>query len=293
MRRPTRVAAEGLGHPEGPDILPDGRVVFVATYSSDIKVYEEGKGVSQYAYCGGGTNACLVGSDSALYVTQNGGTAGPWKAADQVAPSIQKVLPNGQVEFLATEVDGVKLQAPNDLAFGKDGRLYFTDPGEWDLGTRPDPGRIFVLNTDGTGELLVEFEPTYPNGIAVEADGNIVWVESYNRTVRRRHADGSLEVIATLPEGHTPDGFKIDRDGNLWITTFTGGVIDIVSPQGEYIDALEAPHVPLNCVFQGNTLWVTDFGPVEGATAAAPMDGRLLAIDVETEGMEVFRGSIG
>lgn len=293
MHRPIRVVAEGLGHPEGPDILPDGRVVFVETYTSDVKVYEEGKGVSQYAYCGGGTNACLLGSDGAVYVTQNGGTVGPWKAKDQVAPSIQKILPDGRVEVLATEVDGVRLQAPNDLAFGKDGRLYFTDPGEWDPENRPDPSRIFALNSDATGELVAEFEAAYPNGIVVEPNGNVVWVESYNRTVRRRHADGSLEVVITLPEGHIPDGFKIDCDGNFWITTFLGGVLDIVSPDGEYLDALDAPHVPLNCVFQGTTLWVTDFGPVGAVTAAAPMDGRLLAIDVETEGMEVFRGSIG
>ena len=26
------VLVEGLGHPEGPDVLPDGRVVYVETY---------------------------------------------------------------------------------------------------------------------------------------------------------------------------------------------------------------------------------------------------------------------
>ena len=73
-------------------MLPDGRVVFVETYTSDVKVWEEGKGISVYGYCGGGTNACIVGSDGDVYVTQNGGTVGAWKAArsgDAVDPADQ------------------------------------------------------------------------------------------------------------------------------------------------------------------------------------------------------------
>ena len=36
MRRPIDTLASGLGHPEGPDILPDGRIVMVETYTSKI-----------------------------------------------------------------------------------------------------------------------------------------------------------------------------------------------------------------------------------------------------------------
>ena len=34
-------------------------------------------------------------------------------------------------ETVVTEVDGIALQAPNDLTFGPDGRLYFTDPADY------------------------------------------------------------------------------------------------------------------------------------------------------------------
>ena len=63
MTGSIEIVAEGLGHPEGPDVLPDGRVVFANTYKSEASVWEEGKGVSTYAFTGGGPNACMLGSD--------------------------------------------------------------------------------------------------------------------------------------------------------------------------------------------------------------------------------------
>ena len=182
----TTRLADGLGWPEGPALLPDGRVIFVETYRSRISVWAPGREVESFAAVGGGPNAVIVGGDGALYVTQNGGVVGPWRAAEQRPPSIQRVSPEGKVEVLATRIDGHALRAPNDLAFGPDGSLYFTDPGgPYDPVNRPDGGAIYRLRPDGSGELLVELPPVYPNGIAVEADGSVVWVESYTRAVKR------------------------------------------------------------------------------------------------------------
>ena len=126
----------------------------------------------------------------------------------------------------------------------------------------------------------------------VSSDGSVVWVESYTRAVRRLHADGSIEQLCTLPEGHIPDGFKLDAEGNYWITVFMGGGLDIISPEGAYLDFLECPYVPLNCCFDGTDLWVTDFGEVSEVTSEAPMVGRLLRVRLGVEGMAPFRGSI-
>ncbi len=292
MKRKIEVMAENLGHPEGPDMLEDGRVVFVNTYTSDVLVWEQGSGVSQYAYCGGGTNACVVGDDGSVYVTQNGGTVGAWKAKDQVPASIQKISPDLSVEEIVTEIEGVKLNAPNDLAFGPNGSLYFTDSGEWDAANKPDPSYIFELLPDGTGRVLEELEPVYTNGVAVDPDGSVVWVESYTLNVRRRRPDGKIEHVCTLPQGHTPDGFKLDAEGNYWITVFMGGGLDVIAPDGSYLDFLECPFVPLNCCFDGGNLWVTDFGDISEVTAEAPMVGRLLRVELGVEGMRPFRGRI-
>ena len=275
MRFPVETLADGLGHPEGPDVLPDGRIVMVETYASRIAAWSAERGVHTYADCGGGPNACMLGTDG-LYITQNGGTVGRWRAERMTIPSIQKATPDGRVEIAVSEVDGIPLQAPNDLSFGPDGRLYFTDPADY-LPDDRKPGRVFVVGPDGTGELLEELPDAYPNGIVVEPDGSVVWVESYERRVYRRRPGGRSELIHQLPEGHVPDGLKIAANGDLWITTFMSGGVDIIAPDGTPIDFLETGGVPLNCVFAGTDLLITDFGGSQGGPADSADDGPALA----------------
>jgi len=291
MHKSIETLAAGLGHPEGPDVLPDGRIVMVETYRSKITVWSAEGGVSDYAICGGGPNACMLGADTAVYITQNGGTVGAWKADVMSVPSIQKAWPDGRVEVVASEVGGLALRAPNDLTFAPDGRLYFTDPGDY-YPDKPSVGRLFVLNPDGTGELVEEVGPAYPNGIVADGDGSLVWVESYRRGVYRKRPGQQSELIRVLPDGHIPDGLKIDSSGNLWITAFTAGGVDILTPDGSSIDFLETGGVPLNCVFLDDSLVITDFGDVTAATADAPLEGRLWRVAVGIRGMPLFRGAI-
>lgn len=291
MKKPVEVVSEGLGHPEGPCLLPDGRVVFANTYASEVGVWDPDAGTSTYAYTGGGPNACVLGSDGYVYLTQCP-TVGAWVAPDYRPPSIQRAAPDGSVEIVATEADGVPFNAPNDLTFGPDGRLYFTDSGDWDIERRPHRGTINVIESDGTAHVLEELEPVYPNGIVAEPDGSIVWVESYTRNVIRRRPDGSKDVIHTLADGHIPDGLKVSADGRLWITTFSSGGIDILAPDGAYEDFLETGGVPLNCVFDGPTMYVCDFGTTETGSTEVPMFGRLLKLDLGVEGMPLFTGAI-
>ncbi len=291
MRRPIDTLAEGLGHPEGPDVLPDGRIVMVETYTSKLVAWSAERGLHDYAMCGGGPNACMLGSDGAVYITQNGGTVGAWRAEVKGRPSIQRAWPDGRVEEVAAEVDGIPLQAPNDLTFAPDGRLYFTDPADY-LPDARRPGRLFALNPDGTGELLEEIPDAYPNGIVAEPGGSIVWVESYERGVYRMHQGQPSERIAQLPDGHIPDGLKIASNGDLWITAFMAGGVDILAPDGTIKDFLETGGVPLNCIFHRGALYITDFGDVTEVTDAAPMGGRLWKVDVDVEGMPLFRGAI-
>jgi len=272
-------------------MMPDGRVVLANTYRSEISVWDAKAGTSTYAFTGGSPNACMLGTDGNVYIT-NCPNVGKWEPDDKRPASIQRATPNGKVEIVATEADGVKFDGPNDLTFGPDGRLYFTDSGDWDPATKPHKGRIIVIEKNGTARILEELDHTYPNGIVAEPDGSIVWVESYTLRMIRRRPNGSKNVIYHFPENHIPDGFKIDAHGNFWVTTVTSGGIDIVSKDGEAKDFLDLKAVPLNCAFGGTSLYVADFG-VFDTSGPASMGGRLLKVDVGVAGMPHFKGAIG
>lgn len=291
MRKPITVLAEGIGQPEGPCILPDGRVVFTNTFRSEIVSWHPKRGVERYAYTGGAPNACLLGSNGDIYVA-NCPTAARWTAPDHRPGCIQRATTEGKVEIIAHTADGIPLDGANDLCFGPDGRIYFTDSGDYAPESRHHPGRICVLDRDGTAHILEELDRTYPNGIVVEPDGAVVWVESYTRRMIRRRPNGSKAVLHVFPESHIPDGFKIAADGSFWVTTVSSGGIDIVSKDGAALDFLQLDAVPLNCIFDHTALYVADLGHAEPEDPA-PMTGRLLRVEVGVRGMPLFTGAIG
>src|SRR5262245_25838802 len=215
----AEVVATGLGWPEGPTVLPDGRVVIVESYRSQLTAITVDGTVQRFAYVAGAPNACVLGSDGMMYVCQNGGTTGPWRAAEMTTPSIQRVAEGAAPEILLTEVASIRLNGPNDLAFTADGRLIFSDPGTYNP-ANPDPSYIFAVNPDGSSYLAVGFDkPTFPNGVAIEADGSIVWGESYTGRVKRQRPDGLIEDLGRLPGANPiPDGLKVGADGRLYVT---------------------------------------------------------------------------
>ena len=157
------IIATGLGFPEGPVWMDQG------LYAVDIEAgwvvrWTAERGVERIAETGGGPNGATLGRDGALYVTQNGGV----RSASRRTPGIERVTLDGEVATVTTEVAGVTLDAPNDLAFGPDGRLYFTDPrGAPDPHLNREPGRLFAWDVAaGVGELVLELGAVFPNGMA-------------------------------------------------------------------------------------------------------------------------------
>ena len=291
MKRPVTTLVEGLGHPEGPDVLPDGRIVMVETYTGKLVAWSSELGLHDYALCGGGPNACVLGSDGAVYLTQNGGTAGAWKAAVMSAPSIQRAWPDGRCETVAD--DGGRAESPGTQRphvrtrrpslFHRSGRLRPRQPGAG-TGLRNRPRRH---RRAARGPARVISQRHRRRGR---------WLDRVGRLLRSRRLSpgrrGRSELLCRLPDGHIPDGLKVDVDGNLWITAYSGGGVDIVRPDGTIIDFLETSGCPLNCVFHDGALFLTDLGDVGGVSDAAFMGGRLQRVDVGVEGMPLFRGAI-
>jgi gluconolactonase len=251
------IVAEGLHFPEGPVWL-DGKVQFVEIAGgtiAEVDTTAPGGAVTRWATTGGGPNGATRAADGTLWVTQNGGMS----RRNRVTPGIQRVRPDGEVTMVVTEIDGLVLEGPNDLAFGPDGRLWFTDPrGASDPAVNDKPGRLFVFDTEtGAGELVIELGPVFPNGLGFLADGTLVWDESFTRRLVAL-VDGRQEVLVELPERHFPDGFCVGADGTLYVASTFGHCVSVVV-DGKLVDRLMCGDgMPTNCCFGGTDLYVTE-----------------------------------
>jgi gluconolactonase len=256
------VQATGLGFPEGPLLLPDGRLAFVEEYNGCVSVIEDGR-VRVMAHVGGNPNGLALGADGRIYVTRGRGVVGSWHLDPPDAPAIVAVDPaNGAWEVVTTTASGRPLRAPNDLCFGPDGMLYFTDPDDFD----PDGGlRGWICRTGPAGtELLYELGNTFPNGLAFSPAGRFVWMESHTKRVVGVTSDGKPETLAQLAPETTPDGCAYAADGRLVVATlFTGG-LDVIewTSEGTTIERISWTEgaVNTNCCFEGSSIWVTDVG---------------------------------
>jgi len=245
---------DGLDFPEGPVWL-DGELWFTEIMGGHLSRWTPDGGVERIGATGGGPNGATAGRDGWIYVTQNGGMG----RGSRTTPGIQRVKPDGTVEVVATSIAGNTLEGPNDLAFGDDGRLWFTDPrGDSDQSRNSNPGRLFALDVvSGDGELVAELEPVFPNGIGFLADGTLVWTESFTRRVMKM-VDGTPTPIIELPDRHWPDGFCVGADGRLYVASTYAHCVSVIE-DGQIVDKLMCGDGMItNCCFGGTDLYVTE-----------------------------------
>ena len=252
----STLLASGLGFPEGPTVLGDGRIVLCDGNTGELLVYAGGA-ISQFANTGGSPWGTYLGTDGKLYVNQGGDV--PGSGDFSAVPGIQRVSMDGSVEFLFSEVGGYTLAAPNQSAFAPDGRLWITDSGT-ELDDRvevPSPGRIFVVSdVSGAGEMILERPGSYPNGIAFDADGRFYWSESKAHRVCRLE-NGEAVTFCQLPDSHVPDGMAFAADGRLFVANTTFDGVTVLSPDGAVLSEIDLGEHCTNVDFAGSTMYVT------------------------------------
>lgn len=270
------MVVDGLGFAEGPMTCPDGTLVVTSVDRGVVyRVAPEAQRATVLARTGGGPNAATPAAGGAVAVTQNGGfdfSAMPEfpdpPPVRRTTPGIQLVGLDGSVTYAASE----GFQSPNDLAAGRDGTLFFTDPPRYP----PTPGatgRVWRIGPDGIPvEVAGGFR--FCNGIAVDADGSLVVVD-WRGLVRigpggpggpggegEAGRDAEREtIVADLGEGGA-DGLCIDADGRLYVAATTAHGVRVVE-DGREVDflALAGPGMTTNCCFggpDGTTLFATD-----------------------------------
>lgn len=274
-----RVVATGVGFCEGPVWTQDGRLLFTSIDGG--RLYELGsKGLSVWAETGGGPNGLTEGRGGIFYVTQNGGFFAMGESSpDRAEPGIQRVE-GDRVTYLARGLD-----APNDLCFGPDGRLYFTDPRGPAVPDNDRPGRVCALAEGGEPQLLTE-GPAFANGIAFGPDPADLYVaETFRqRVLLYRVRDGILgeptEFCRTDPG--FPDGMCFDEEGRLYVAATLAHEVQVFDRQGSRTESLPCGEdsMPTNCCFggaEGKTLFVTE-----------SRGGQILAFDLTVPGLPLF-----
>ena len=275
------VLATGLAFPEGPVWLGPRRVAFTQIRGQCLSLWD-GSAVTTIARTGGGANGATLGPDGALYISNNGGLSlgheGKWEAPDAIPGRIQRVTLAGAVSDVATELPGTPPNRPNDLCFGPDGLLYYTDPHNWEDLQNLGVGRVARTTLDGRVELLADV-PFFPNGIAFGPDDRLYVAQSMTQTVlvMDPRPGATPAEWAKLPAGF-PDGFCFDRTGRLYCAGSLGDVLVVFEPDGAVDRVIEMGQgtEPTNCCLGDGVLYVTLSGT--GELVSLPIDAEPLPL---------------
>lgn len=282
---------------EGPVWCPDGSLVVTTISPGRLLRIDPASGrASEVAGVMGGANSAHLASDGGFVVTNNGGIdftvfavhlgLDPAKIPYRPGPAcLQRVDARGAVTVLASE----GLQAPNDLAVGSDGTVYFTDPPPHG-GTRHQgskQGRFWSWHpARGLRCIARGFE--YCNGVARSPDRRLLIVEARGLQWIDPESGAHEWWVEQLPGSSPGDGFAFDEGGRLYVACPMDHCIRILDPTGKPLDQIElGPNaLPTNCCFGGadrRTLFTTELAP-----------GRVCAIEgLPTPGLPLTPWPIG
>jgi gluconolactonase len=178
-----------------------------------------------------------------------------------------RISPKGKVTVLMRDLNGHKLNGPNDLWIHPQGRIYFTDPyyqrGYWERKS-PDTAlggeKIYYLPAGKAQPVLANDQIKKPNGIVGTPDGKLLYVADIgDRKVLRYNinADGSLSNRMVFAENLT-DGMTLDEQGNLYLA---GNGVTVFNKEGKKIQQISIPsRWTANVCFGGkdrNLLFIT------------------------------------
>jgi gluconolactonase len=198
---------------------------------------------------------------------------------------LESLDPGAPITILADTYQGKQLNSPNDLVYRSDGSLYFTDP-PYGLRTQKDSDPEKQLAVNGVyrvphaleqkagapparAELqLLVSDLTRPNGIAFSPDEKYLYVNnSEPKKIWMRYKvqpDGTLTDAKLLYDATSdkrpgsPDGMKVDRQGNIY-SAGPGGVW-IFSPEGKPLATIVMSEKVANVAWGGpdrTTLYIT------------------------------------
>ena len=177
---------------------------------------------------------------------------------------------DGTITVLADKFDGKPLNSPNDVVVKSDDSVWFTDPPfgilgnyEGHVATPELPTNVYRL--DKTGRLTVATgDINRPNGLAFSPDESKLYVVEAGLTPRVIQVfdvtDNGTKLankraFISAEPGGTPDGFRLDVDGNLWCGWGMGNAqqdgVKVFDNTGKPIGFVALPERCANVCFGG------------------------------------------
>jgi gluconolactonase len=153
---------------------------------------------------------------------------------------------------------------PNDLCINKRDQIFASDPN-W----KASSGRVWRIEPDGQHVIVADSMGT-TNGITLSPDEKILYVnESVQRKIWKFDVDdaGNLSNKTLFKEypDHGFDGMKCDKLGNLYVTRYGAGQVDVLNPKGEIIHSV---------LFKGLKTSNIAFGGPDGKTCFVTLQDR-------------------
>jgi gluconolactonase len=184
----------------------------------------------------------------------------------------------GRATTLVDSWRGLRLNSPNDVVVRSDGSVWFTDPSYGSLqGFRPEPqvrDRVYRYDPRSGRLSVVADSFDKPNGLAFSPDERVLYVgdSGANQEVGSYYADrphhvkafdvvgghrlANERVFAVVSPGF-PDGLKVDSEGRVYASSFSG--VQVFDTSGDLIGEISLPGA-VNFAFGGpgrNVLYIT------------------------------------
>jgi sugar lactone lactonase YvrE len=248
--------AGGFQFTEGPVWNPAGFLLFSDIPANQIVKYVPGAAPGVFRTPSGNPNGLTYDRSGRLLMCEHSNRR------------VTRLEADGTLSVLAGSYDGKTLNSPNDIVVRSDGTIYFTDPPfgipEGQKKELSFQG-VYKISPGGKLTLLAQ-DFDRPNGIALSPDEKTLYIDDSTRLHVRAFdvaSTGSIskgrilcELKASRPG--VPDGLKVDREGNLYVTG-PGGVW-VFDKTGKHLGTIVMPELPANLAWGDDdfrTLYMT------------------------------------
>jgi len=222
------------GFLEGINVTKDDTVYMVGYFEGQIYKVEDGSCVPVGA-AGGAPNGAKLAPDGSMLI------------ADRLGGIMRADLATGERTSVHPSYGVVNFRGLNDLVFDSEGGYYFTEPYGSDALNAV--GKVYyVAPGEGSKPQVFLENMAYPNGIAVSANGQQIYVSEFARnrvisapSVHTKNPFDSPVVFARFEGGIGPDGLAVDAAGNVYVAHFNAGQVVVVDAQGFHYGTLPLP----------------------------------------------------